>query len=110
MHKLTRPIVPAALLSAFTAFSPALATGFYTEAPPRDIDMCVALVRERADFADATRVRHDVTSKRRAVGYEIEIGTTVYATGSGAVLREYESVCVATGGKSPSRFRIAETR
>ncbi len=109
MRKLTRPIVPAVLLSGLTAFSPVFAAGFYNAAPPRDIDMCVAAVRERAELADAMRVRHDVTSRRRTVGYEIEIDTTVYAQGSGAVLRQYESVCVATGGRFPSRFRIAET-
>ena len=110
MYKRISPIVPAVVLSALTASSPAMAAGFYTAAPPRDIDRCVALVRERADFAEASRVRHDVTSKRRTVGFVIEIDTTVYAPESGDVLREYESVCVATGGKSPSRFRIDAVR
>jgi hypothetical protein len=77
--------------------------------PPRDIDMCVAEIRERADYADATRVRHDIVSTtRRAVGFAIEIETTVYAPATGSVLREYETVCIATGGRSPSRFRISE--
>lgn len=110
MYKLISPIVPVVLLSALTASSPVMAAGFYTAAPPRDIDSCVALVRESADFAEASRVRHDVTSKRRTVGFVIEIDTTVYGSGSGAVLREYESVCIATGGKSPSRFRIEAAR
>jgi hypothetical protein len=83
------------------------AAGFYEDAPPRDIDMCVAEVRQQANFVDAARVRHDiVATKRRAVGYTIEIDTTVYAPGTGDVIREYESVCVATGGKAPSRFQI----
>ena len=97
------------LSGAVLATSAASGAGFYEEAPPGDIDMCVAEIREHADFSDATRVRHDiVATTRRKVGFAIEIDTTVYAPTSGAVLREYESVCVATGGRSPSRFRISE--
>ncbi len=97
------------LASAVFVTSAASGAGFYEAAPPGDIDMCVAEIRERADFSDAARVRHDiVATTRRAVGFEIEIETTVYAPTRGAVLREYESVCVATGGRSPSRFRINE--
>ena len=85
------------------------AAGFYEDAPPRDIDMCVAEIRARADLSGAARVRHDIISTtKRAVGFSIEIDTTVYASTSGAVLREYESVCIATGGQAPSRFRMSE--
>lgn len=98
------------LLAGLAVAGPALATGFYTDAPPRDIDMCVAEVRQRADLTGAGRVRYDIVStRRRHVGFEIEIETTVYAPTGGAVLREYETVCVATGGKTPSHFRMAET-
>lgn len=97
------------LAGAVFAASVASGAGFYEEAPSGDIDMCVAEIRERADFSDAARVRHDVVATtRRAVGFAIEIETTVYAPTRGDVLREYESVCVATGGRSPSRFRISE--
>ena len=99
------------LTGAAFAASAASATGFYEEAPPRDIDMCVAEIRERADFGDAARVRHDIVSTtRRAVGFAIEIETMVYAPETGSVLREYETVCIATGGRAPSRFQISEKR
>lgn len=96
-------------LAGLVSAAPALASGFYTDAPARDIDMCVAEVRERADFTGASRVRYDVVAtQRRHVGFAIEIRTTVYAPNAGAVLREYETVCVATGGREPSRFRMTE--
>ncbi|HEX5788817.1 MAG TPA: hypothetical protein VFY03_11590 [Woeseiaceae bacterium] len=114
IYGVRRTILPAAVL--ITAFGgavlapPAEATGFYAEAAPRDIDMCVAEVRARADVRDAARVRHFVASTKRTVGYSIEIETTVYAPGSGGVLREYETVCVATGGEQPARFTMREIR
>jgi hypothetical protein len=97
------------LAGALCAMSAASAAGFYEEPPPRDVDMCVAEIRARADYGDATRVRHDIVSTtRRPVGFAIEIETTVYAPTTGSVLREYETVCIATGGRSPSRFQISE--
>jgi hypothetical protein len=100
-------LVPILVLAGIGGFSPAMAGGSYTDAPSRDIDMCIAEVRARADFTEAARVRYDVSTTRRSVGYAIGIRTTVYAPGSGAVLREYESLCIATGGGSPSRFEMA---
>jgi hypothetical protein len=100
-------LVTTLLLAGLAAFPPAVAGGSYTDTPSRDIDMCIAEVRARADFTEAARVRYDVSTTRRSVGYAIGIRTTVYAPGSGAVLREYESLCIATGGGSPSRFEMA---
>lgn len=97
------------VLAGLGATGSVRATGFYTDAPSRDIEMCVAEVRQRADFTGASRVRYDIVStRRRHVGFEIEIETTLYAPTDGAVLREYETVCVATGGERPSRFLISE--
>lgn len=97
------------VLAGFAITGSARATGFYTDAPSRDIEMCVAEVRQRADFTGASRVRYDIVStRRRHVGFEIEIETTVYAPTDGAVLREYETLCVATGGTTPSRIRMSE--
>ena len=112
IHGVRRATLQSLLLATALAGAaqtpPAAAAGFYAEAAPRDIDMCVAEVRARADVRDAARVRHFVASTKRTVGYSIEIETTVYAPGSGAVLREYETVCVATGGERPARFAMRE--
>jgi hypothetical protein len=97
------------LLTTVGLAAPAAAAGFYADAPPRDLAMCVAEVRAQADLSNAARVRYDVVSTtRRPVGYAIEIDATVYGQAGGAVLRRYETVCVATGGRKPSRFRIDE--
>jgi|GEM_PF-1941533 len=105
-----RTFIGTAVLATLYAATPAAAIGFVADPPQRDIDMCVAAVRERADYTGAGEVRHAVVStKRRTVGYSIGIETTVREAAGGSVLREYRSVCVATGGRSPSRFEITQT-
>lgn len=105
-----RTFIGTAVLASLTAAGPAEAIGFVADPPRRDIDMCVAAVRDRADYSGAGEVRHEVVStKRRTVGYSIGIETTVREAAGGSVLREYRSVCVATGGRSPSRFEITRT-
>jgi hypothetical protein len=106
MRKTTIATVPILLLAGLMSLPAAEAGGTYSAAPTRAIDMCIAEVRARADFSEAARVRYDVSTSRRAVGYAIGIRTTVYAPGSGSILREYESLCIATGGASPSRFEM----
>jgi hypothetical protein len=68
-------LVPILVLAGIGGFSPAMAGGSYTDAPSRDIDMCIAEVRARADFTEAARVRYDVSTTRRSVGYAIGIRT-----------------------------------
>jgi hypothetical protein len=86
-----------------------MAAGYYYPAPQRDVNACVNEISRQADYNEASKVRHDFTSAtERSVGYVFEINTKVFATGSGAVIREYDSVCVATGGRIPSKFRIVE--
>ncbi len=105
-----RGAITGAVLASLYAASPAAAIGFVADPPQRDIDMCVAAVRDRADYRGAGEVRHEVVStKRRTVGYKIGIETTVRESAGGSVLREYRSVCVATGGPLPSRFDITRT-
>jgi hypothetical protein len=110
MKSRKQQLVSAALACVmFSTSVPLQAAGYYYPAPQRDVDACVAEISRQADYDEAARVRHEFTSAtERSVGYVFEINTKVYATGSGAVVREYESVCVATGGRKPSKFRIAE--
>ncbi len=80
----------------------------YSSGPSdRDIKMCVAEIGARLDYGDAEHVRHKILSmKRRTVGYALDIDTTVYDRRGGSVMREYRSVCIATGGNKPSRLNI----
>ena len=76
----------------------------------REIRACIAEIDDRADYSDASRVRHRVeVMKRRAVGYKLSIETAVYAGEGADTIREYATSCVAFGGAEPVRFRIAET-
>ena len=91
------------------ALSSTTLAGFYEFAPQRDIDLCVAEIQAYADYTGAGRVRHDVeSSKRKTVGFSLNIDTTVYADIDGAAIREYKAVCVVTGGKKPLKFTIRE--
>lgn len=73
--------------------------------------MCATRIAQDADYVDAGYVRHEVVfTKRRTVGYALDIRTRVYDAKNGAVIREYQSECIATGGKTPVRFEIGEAR
>ena len=88
--------------------APTLA-GFYELAPDSDVDLCVSEIQAHADYTGAGRVRHEVeSSKRRAMGFKLEIETTIYAEGDDTAIREYKSVCVVTGGDKPRKFTITE--
>jgi hypothetical protein len=74
-----------------------------------EVNSCVAEVRERLDYSDATRVRHDVTAiERRTVGYTLEISTSLFGQAEGEVIRAYATTCVVNGDNAPLQFDIAE--
>ena len=85
----------------------AFAAGFYEVAPQRDINLCVSEIASHADYTGAVQVRHEVeSSKRRTVGFSLTIDTAVYAEKDGEAIREYKTICVVTGGKTPLKFTI----
>jgi hypothetical protein len=110
---INRKQITAGTVAAFGLFvfgAPALAD-FYAMAPNKDVDLCVAEVQENADYSDAGRVRHEIeSSKRRTVGYSLEIETSVYGANKEVPIREYKAVCVVTGGKKPLQFSIRQKR
>jgi hypothetical protein len=82
----------------------------WTEIQP-EINACVTAVAEHANYTDATRVRHAVTSvKERIVGYKLTIETAIYTDAGDAPSREYATSCVVNGDHAPMQFSITETR
>lgn len=94
-------------LLAFAAAAPAAdidETRYYEE-----IKSCIAEVGDRADYADATRVRHTVVEKNRSrLGYVFAIDTAVFNDLQDKAIRSYASQCVARGKSTLVKFTINE--
>lgn len=72
-----------------------------------EVNSCIAEVNDRADYNDATRVRHTVIEvKNTFTGYVLSIDTDVFTKSGEAAVRQYTSYCVAKGDGKPVRFRI----
>lgn len=109
---MNRNKILASSLAAFglIAISTPTLAGYFEFAPKADVDLCVAEIQAHADYTGAARVRHEVaSSKRRTVGYKLEIETSVYAEGDDTPIREYKAVCVVAGGDKPRKFTITQT-
>lgn len=75
-----------------------------------EINSCVAVVADHANYSDANRVRHEVVRvKERRVGYKLTIETSVFSDGSDAPIRSYTTSCVVNGSNVPMKFSINET-
>jgi hypothetical protein len=85
------------------------AQGDWTEVQD-EIESCVTVVGEHADYSDAVRVRHEVTRiKARTVGYKLAIATSVFTENGETAVREYATSCVVNGNNVPMLFEISET-
>ena len=74
-----------------------------------EVKSCVAEIRNRVSYADASRVRHDVTLvKPKLVGYVMRIDTAIYTEAAGTPEREYATYCVVNGSHKPLKFEIRE--
>ena len=105
---LGKGILSAAAL--FVLAGPASAAqGDWTEVQD-EIESCVAVVADHANYSDADRVRHEVTRiKERTVGYKIVIATSVFPENGETAIREYATSCVVNGNNVPLQFTISET-
>ena len=75
-----------------------------------EVNACVAEVRDRVDYSEAARVRHDVTAiERRTVGYTLKISTSVFGEAESEVIRAYAATCVVNGDNPPLSFEMAES-
>lgn len=103
--------VASIVLAGLYAFaSPAGAATVTESGVENEVNSCVAEVRERLDYSDATRVRHDVTAiERRTVGYTLKISTSLYGEAEDEVIRAYAATCVVNGDNQPLQFDISES-
>ena len=76
-----------------------------------EVNSCIAAVREHLDYADATRVRHDIKAiERRTVGYTLKIDTSLYGEAEEQAIRAYATTCVVNGANQPLKFTIAASQ
>ena len=75
-----------------------------------EINACVSVIADQANYDDATYVRHTVVGvKERTVGYKLTIETSIYSIKGDAAIREYATSCVVNGNNAPMKFSISET-
>lgn len=74
-----------------------------------EVKACVAEIGNNVDYADASRVRHDVVLvKPKLVGYVMKIDTAIYTESAGEPAREFATYCVVNGNHKPLKFEISE--
>lgn len=109
MFNRSKVIVSLTLTGLFMLAAPARAATVEESGVAEEVNACIAEVRERMDYRDAARVRHDVTAiERRTVGYTLRISTTVYGENERDAIRAYAATCVVNGDNPPLSFDMAE--
>jgi len=109
MFNRNKAVVSIALAGLYVFASPAGAATVAESGVENEVNSCVAEVRERLDYTDASRVRHDVTAiERRTVGYTLEISTSLYGETGEDVIRAYAATCVVNGDNEPLSFEITD--
>lgn len=109
MFNSNKAILSLVLTGLFVLAVPAGAATVEESGVANEVESCVAEVRERLDYSDATRIRHDVTAiERRTVGYTLKIRTSVYGAAEGKAIRAYAATCVVNGDNLPLRFSFSE--
>jgi hypothetical protein len=74
-----------------------------------EIKSCIAEVGERANYEDASIVRHMVVLKKQTgIGYVFTIDTSVFTDSDETAVRRYASYCVARDDDTPVKFRISQ--
>ena len=105
LKQVTTSLAVLGLVSSAVAQADAL---FPKIAPQSTVDLCVTQIAGHADYADATRVRHEVESReRRSIGHELRIDTLVYDDEQ-VLIREYWTTCAVGNSQRPLTFRIKE--
>ena len=87
----------------------ATASGIGKLAYASEIKSCIAEVGKRANYEDASIVRHMVVLKKQTgIGYVFTIDTSVFTNSDETAVRQYASYCVTRDDDTPVKFRIAE--
>ena len=93
----------------FATAGTAAAKGAWAEIE-REINSCVAVVAEHANYTGADHVRHAVVDvKERTVGYKLTIQTSIYSDAADTLIREYATSCTVNGSHTPMKFEISES-
>jgi hypothetical protein len=73
------------------------------------IQVCVAEIGRHADYADASRVVHEIVAleQRNLEEMEISVETSVYLQSDGDLPREYRVSCVTGTRRDLVKFHIA---
>ena len=109
MFNRNKAVVSIALAGLYVFASPAGAATVAESGVENEVNSCVAAVREHLDYADATKVRHEITAiERRTVGYTLKISTSVYGEAEEQAIRAYAATCVVNGDNLPLSFDITE--
>ncbi len=110
MFNRNKAILSLTLTGLYVLAAPAGAATVGESGVASEVESCVAEVRERLDYSDATRVRHDVTAiERRTVGYTLKISTSVFGAEEHKAIRAYAATCVVNGDNVPLSFSIDES-
>jgi len=97
------------LAGLFVLATPAGAATVAESGVEHEVNSCVAEVRERVDYSDATRIRHDIVAiERRTVGYTLKISTSLFGADEGEAIRAYATICVVNGNNKPMKFSMSE--
>lgn len=111
MFNRKKAVVSIALAGLYVFASPAGAATVAESGVEHEVNSCVAAVREHLDYADATKVRHDITAiERRTVGYTLKISTSVFGEAEGQAIRAYATTCIVNGKNRPLKFTIAASQ
>ena len=109
MRNLNKTVISLTVIGLFALAGTVAAETTDASAIQSEVDSCVAEIRERVDYSEATRVRYDVVAiERRVVGYEMTISTFVYGQAEGETIRAYAATCVVNGNNKPLRFTISK--
>ncbi len=109
MFKHNKAVSSIILTGLFVIASPAMAATVAESGVEHEVNSCVAEVRDRLDYTDAAKVRHDVHAiERRKVGYTLRISTSLFDEGEEQVIRAYAATCIVNGDNPPLSFEIKE--
>jgi hypothetical protein len=109
MFNPSKAVISLTLIGLFVFSVPAGAATVAESGVADEVNSCVAEVRERLDYNDATHIRHEIVAiERRTVGYTLKISTSLFGEAEGEVIRAYATTCIVNGNNKPLKFTFSE--
>lgn len=109
MFNPSKAVISLTLIGLFVFSVPAGAATVAESGVADEVNSCVAEVRERLDYNDATHIRHEIVAiERRTVGYTLKISTSLFGEAEGEVIRAYATICIVNGNNKPLKFTFSE--